>query len=450
MHINFRQTITRWVGCSLAAAVLLTSVAQLAIAQQKKVKNQDEYALYDASVKSMQAQNWTKALTDLQAWKDKFPDSDWKDDRDFYLLQGYVVTQQYDKALTFGNEFMDRDLPTMFKSSLGNVIGTYFIVTSAANELIKKEATPDQIAVGDKAAHKLLAYAPTYFVAANMPAGQTAQTFDQTKTQMLAMANGFLLLEDVTPGTKAMAKKDCPAAETAFTKALTDFPDNSWIARQLASAYNCEQKPFQALYEFARAAAVDPTLGKTQDGPKFSASVKKMYVTLHGDDSGYDSLLATAKGTPIPAADFKIETDDERKAKAADDFSKANPEIALWQGIKTNLTQQGPAFFESMKGAEIAPGLLATIADAKPACRPKELILYVPSPDNTAKTNEITLKFETPLTGKPEIGSNIKFIAVADSYTPAPFMITMTAEKDKVQDLKLSPCTAAATVHKKK
>ena len=448
--MHFRRTVSCCIGGALVAAALWTTTAQVAAAQEKKVKSQEEFTLYDAAVKSMQAQNWTKALPDLQAWKDKFPDSDWKDDRDFYILQGYLVTQQYDKALTFGNEFMDRDLPTMFKSSLGNVIGTYFIVTNAANELLKKDATPEQIAVGDKAAHKLLSYAPTYFVPANMPAGQTAQTFDQTKTQMLAMANGFLLLEEVTPGTKAMAKKDCPAAEAAFTKAVTDYPDNSWIARQLASAYNCEQKPFQALYEFARAAAVDPTLGKTQDGPKFSASVKKMYVTLHGDDTGYDALLTQAKATPLPAADFKIATGDERKAQAADDFAKANPEIALWQGIKTNLTQQGPAFFDSMKGAEIAPGLLGTIAEAKPACRPKELILYVPSPDNAAKTNEITLKFETPLAGKPEIGSNIKFIAVADSFAPAPFMLTMTAEKEKVQDLKLSPCTPAGVVRKKK
>jgi hypothetical protein len=59
------------------------------------------------------------------------------------------------------------------------------------------------------------------------------------------------------------------------------------------------------------------------------------------------------------------------------------------------------------------------------------------------------LKFETALAGKPEIGTNIKFDAVADAYAPAPFMLTMSTEKDKVQDLKLSPC-AAALVRKKK
>lgn len=445
------RTLRKWLGGGLAAAVCLTAAAPFAGAQAKKVKNQDEYALYDAAVKSMGAQNWSKALTDLQAWKDKFPDSDWKDDRDLYILQGYLVTKQLDKALTFGNSFIDQDLPTIFKDNKGSAAGAYFMVVSAAAQLMQQNATPDQMAIGDKAAHKLLDFAPIYFVAANMPKGQTAQSFQQSQDQMTGVAKGYLLQEAVAPGLKAETAKDCPAADAAFSKALMIYPDNSWISRHLASAYNCEQKPFMAMYEFARTAAVDPTQGKTTDGPKFIASVKKMYVSLHGSEEGLDQLMDQAKATPIPAADFHIATKDELDAKKANDFAQANPEIALWQGIKTNLTQQGDTFFQTMKGAEIAsPGLLGTIAEAKPACRSKELILYVPSPDNTAKTNEITLKFETALAGKPEIGSNIKFVAVADSFTPAPFMLTMTADKEKVQDLKLTPCTPAGAVRKKK
>jgi hypothetical protein len=424
-------------GGALAAAILITAAG----AQEKKVKDQEEYNLSDATFKALAAQKWTDVLTDIDAWKAKYPESDWKDDREFFILQADYSSKQFDKALTFGNTFIDRDLAAMFKANLGNVMAAYYMVIDSAAQLIQN-GTPEQLAIGDKAAHKLLAFAPTYFVPANQPAGQTPQSFAQTQATMLALANGYLLQEAVTPGVKAMTKKDCPTAETVFTRALGAYPENSWISHQLARAYNCEEKPFQALYEYARAAAVDPTLGKTTDGPKFSASVKKMYVTLHGGDDGFEQLLETAKGNPIPAPDFKIETDDERKAKAAEAFQKANPEIATWMSIKTNLTSQGAGFFESMKGAEV-PMLLATIADAKPACRPKELILYVPSPENTAKTNEITLKFETALAGKPELGTNIKFVGVAEAYAPAPFLLTMTAEKDKVQDLKLTPCTVA-------
>ncbi len=221
--------------------------------------------------------------------------------------------------------------------------------------MIQKDATPEQIATGDKAAHKLLDYAPTYFVPANMPAGQTAQTFAQTQQQMVAMAKGYLLTEAVIPGTKAEAKKDCAAADAAFSKALMTYPDNSWISHHLASAYNCEQKPFLAMYEFARTAAVDPTQGKTTDGPKFIASVKKTYATLHGGEEGLDQLMEQAKATPIPPADFKIETDDERKIKLADEFSEANPEIATWTNIKTNLTSQGAAVLRRHERSRTSP-----------------------------------------------------------------------------------------------
>lgn len=438
---------SRWIRCSAAAAALTVGflvVTQVASAQGKKVKDQGEYDLYDASLKDVQANNWAKAATDLETWKQKYPDSEWKDIRDFYILRAYLVNQQFDKALTFGGEFMNRDLPSMFKDKdeAGNVIGTYFIVVTAASQLMQKDATSQQLDVGDKAAHKLLDYVPSYFTAAHLPAGQTQAQFEQTKAQMAATAEAYLIGEAVMPGKKAMDNKDCPTAEAAYVKAVGAFPERTAIAWQLAGAYNCNQKPFLALYEYARAVAIDPTLGKQNDAAKMSTFVKNTYTKLHGSAEGYDRLLEQAKATPIPVADFKIKTADEIKQEQADAFAAANPEIAQWQNIKTNLTQQGAPFFESMKGAEL-PKLLAVIADAKPACRSKELVLYVPSPDNAAKTTEITLKFATALTGKPETGSTIKFAAVADAFAPTPFMLTMTAEKEKIDDLKLTPCAAA-------
>jgi hypothetical protein len=144
----------------------------------------------------------------------------------------------------------------------------------------------------------------------------------------------------------------------------------------------------------------------------------------------------------LPPPDFKIVTDDELKIAAAEKFAKENPELAVWKNIKDSLAAQGDAFFQNMKGAELPP-LVGIIADAKPACRSKALTVYVPLPENTAKTAEITIKFETALSGKPEIGSTIKFVGVGDSFTATPFMLTMTAEKDKVTDLKMTPCAAA-------
>ena len=55
----------------------------------------------------------------------------------------------------------------------------------------------------------------------------------------------------------------------------------------------------------------------------------------------------------------------------------------------------------------------------------------------------ITLKLDTPLTGKPEAGE-IQWEGVPSSFTSDPFMLTMDTEKAKIEGLKTAPCAAAA------
>jgi hypothetical protein len=447
------QRYIRQVGGAAAIAILtaaaMTGAPQAAAPQEtqekkgKQVKDQAEYDLSNQAFKDIAEKNWKALLPDLDAWIAKYPESDWKDDRQFYYLQGLFSTQQFDKAEQLGAQLMDKDLVSMFKSNEGNVIAIYYMVTASAAQLTGHNPTPEQLAIGDKAAHKLLDFAPTYFVHANLPAGQTDAQFAETRGQMESVAKGYMLQAELQPGIDAAAKHDCPAAEAVWVKALGAHPDNTWISYQLASAYNCEQKPFQALFEYMRAAAVDPTLGKSTDGAKVSTFVKNAYTKLHGSDEGYDQLLATAKSSPLPPPDFKIVTKDELDAAASEKFAKENPELAMWTNIRGSLATQGDAFFQNMKGAEL-PQFIGVIVDAKPACHSKSLTVYVPLPNNTAKTPEITIKFEKALSGKPEIGSTIKFVGVGDAFAATPFMLTLTAETDKVQDLKMTPCAAPA------
>ena len=43
--------------------------------------------------------NWQKAVTDLTNWVQKYPESDWKNERPLYFLQAYNGLNQKDKAL---------------------------------------------------------------------------------------------------------------------------------------------------------------------------------------------------------------------------------------------------------------------------------------------------------------------------------------------------------------
>ena len=74
-------------------AVILTGTAQLAQAQappaqappapgappEKKVKDQGEYDIYNQTLKDVA--NFAALLKDLDTWAQKYPESDYKDDR---------------------------------------------------------------------------------------------------------------------------------------------------------------------------------------------------------------------------------------------------------------------------------------------------------------------------------------------------------------------------------
>ena len=76
--------------------------------------------------------------------------------------------------------------------------------------------------------------------------------------------------------------------------------------------------------------------------------------------------------------------------------------------------------------------------------RSKEIVVGVADQN----TPEITLKLDTPLKGKPEIGEEIEFEGVPSAFQPDPFMITFDVETAKIKGLTVKPaghrwCTGA-------
>ena len=136
---------------------------------------------------------------------------------------------------------------------------------------------------------------------------------------------------------------------------------------------------------------------------------------------------------------------DARKQK---EFAAQNPQLALWMGIRSQLSDtNGMQYFEGQLKDAAVPPLKGTLVEARPACRSKELLVAIPEPGQTAKTPEITIKLDAPLTGRPAIGETIEWEGVPRAFTKEPFMLTMEAEKAKVTGLKVEPC-APAPVHR--
>ena len=267
---------------------------------------------------------------------------------------------------------------------------------------------------------------------------------------MQGAAHAALLYTALIPSAQAMSHKDCDAAETYARKAIDDFPASAQAAWSLGSALLCLQKTHPekapiAIYEFARAASLDPQSAMVD--PKWQQStaepyLEKIYNQYHGiDPEGLKQLKTLADASPLPPADFQLESGADVALKKQAEFEKSNPQLALWTKIRAALTAaNGNDYFESELKNSAVPALAGMVVEAKPACRPKELRIAIKEPNQDATDAQINLKLEKPLNGKPEVPADIQFEGVPSAFSSSPFLLTMDAEAGKITGLKLTPC----------
>ena len=425
-------------------------------APEKKVKDQGEYDIFNQTIKD--ATTPAAQIKDLDTWVQKYPESDYKDDRLYYYIQAYNGAAQPAKVLEIGSQLMSRDLKSVFKDPKtgGQQVLTVLYLMSV-NVLKLPEATPEQLAAGEKAAHALQGYVDEYFTAANKPAASSDADWAKTKSDVAGLSKAVQVGLATRPGGDAMAKyrqdknpANCKVAEDAYMKALQQYPDGAAIAYGLGSADICLYKVDPSkisigLYELARAVAIDATLGGTADPKPIDTYFVNTYKSYHGDDEGLQALKDAAKASPFPPADFKIKSSSEIILAKEEEFKKTNPQLALWLGIKAQLADTGgEAYFEGSLKSAAVPKLKGTVVEGKPACRSKEILVAL----SDATHAEISLKLDAALTGKPEAGTEIHWEGVPSAFTKDPFLLTMETEKAKIEGLKSSPCAPPPPVKK--
>jgi tetratricopeptide (TPR) repeat protein len=273
-------------------------------------------------------------------------------------------------------------------------------------------------------------------------------TEEQWKTARTDVEN----LAHTTLGWIELQRKNWEPAEAELQKSLQINPNNGEVdylmGTALASEKKMEKMP-QALFYFARAASYEGTGALNPDGRKQVLTyVQKAYKTYHGGDDGFNELLAAAKNSPTPPADFKIEdaaSIAQKKEKDAADAAARNPELTLWKTLKAELTgANGASYFESsMKGA-LLPTLKGKVVSLQPPLKPKTVVMSL----EDGATPDATLKFETPLGGKMDVGTELSFEGVPASYTTSPFMVVFAVEKEKLHGWSGTNPAAAPVRHR--
>jgi len=473
---RFLKTLSGIVAVAGFAVLIIAETTPDAHAQgaattksKRNYKDTNEYEMYNTAYKDCNAQppQAAKCVQDLDAWAQKYPESDYKDIRLGMLVDGTskLNPPQPAKVLELGGQLMQKDLKTVYddpKDGLRQIVGFYYSLTNAAGmagSAALPTLTSTQVELGNTAAHKLKEAAAEYLTAANKPAAVSDDDWKKIHAQLDSAADHTRLVLEIYAAEAVMSKKppldsnDCKSvAEPAYRKALGDFPENSYLSYRLAQAMQCQQKDsqekvFQAIYEYERAAVIDPKLGGAQPDPKVVPTyADKIYVNIHGSDEGLDALKAQVKTAALPPDDFKFKTAHEVAAEKEAEFEKENPELAMWMRIKGALTDPAdPDYFDGKLKDTAGPKLKGVVVEG--ACRGKEITVAFPLPGATGELNpEVKLKFEAPLTGKPEPNTEITFEgAVATAFTKDPFLLTMEIEKAKVDGLKVTPCVPTPT-----
>jgi tetratricopeptide (TPR) repeat protein len=409
----------------LTAVAVLGSLSCLAAygqAKQPQWKDRAEYDLYDSIIK--EKNNDTK-LGLLRSWEQKYPTSEYKEQRAQLIVQTYQAMNKGKEMMEAAKEML-ADYPKSF-------FALYWInlLTLSLND-----TSPAALDTGEKAAKAFLAIMDETFDPSKKAATVTDEAWKKERTTMEAVAYKTL-------GWVAMQRNQNEEAEKYLLEVLKRNPHDAasafWAGTVILKQRNIAKYSI-GLYYFAVAAAHEGEGALPEAQRKQTlAYVEKSYVNYHGSKDGLDEMMAKAKAEPAPPADFKIESKDEILAKQEEELKKTNPMLALWVNMKRALTApNGKDYFETtVKNANIPGGVevggtkvekfKATVVSATPAARPKEVVVGISSPD----MSEVTLRFEKPQT-KIDPGTEIEFSGAPVEFTQDPFNLVFTVDPKDV------------------
>lgn len=381
--------------------------------KQKQVKDQAEYDIYQAVIKET---DQSKKVQLLNTWRQKYPNSEFKEDIPVMLIEAYRQLGQGENMVKSAQELLamnPKATPALYWITL---------LTISTNN-----TSPERLDLGEKAARGLLAYVETDLSTDKKPAAVSDADFAKQRNALIANAKKTL-------GWIEWQRKNYEKAEQEFIEYLKVEPNDGMVSYWLGTVMVAQKKPEKqvpALYHFARAGNYSGPNALPPDARKKIAEFfERNYTNFRGKKDGMAEIIAMALKNPFPPEGFTIKSAQQEIIEQEEELKKTNPQLALWLGLKKELLgPNGPAYFESsLKGAAL-PKLKGKVINQTPARRPKEITLGLASAD----TEEIKLVLETPLANAAEPGTEIEFEgAVAQSFTQEPFMLTATIEKEQI------------------
>jgi tetratricopeptide (TPR) repeat protein len=357
-----------------------------------------------------------KRIALLERWKEKYPKSELQQQRRELYLSAYATLGDSPHMLDVAKEMVD--------VQPDNFVGIYWLSVLLPES---KTSSPEMLGAGEKAARQLLAGLNTYFNPESKPTDVPAEGWALQRGAVERIAHRSL-------GWIQWQKGEYAAAETEFTANLRQDPKNAEASAWLGSVLACQKQPEKqvaALWHLTRAASLRDEGALPDSQRRLMDTVsEQLYAAYHGATNGLEELRTKVVADAFPAADFSVESAAVIAARRAEEeLNRTNPELAAWLRIRKRLdTDDGEAYFsQSLHNAEL-PKLKGTLLRFEPAKKPKTLVLAL----SDTSSEEVTLQLSAPFPNEAEAGIALEFEGTADSFTRAPFRLTLTAAPDKV------------------
>jgi tetratricopeptide (TPR) repeat protein len=377
----------------------------------KNWKDRGEYDLYVAITKETDA---NKQVALLNEWKQKYPQTDYSAERYAFLLAAYQKAGQPAKIVETARAMVAED-PKSFQ-------GLYWITFLAPT---LGDSSPGFLDEAKRAAQAFNEGLDTVFTADKKPAQLSEAQWKTERDKADALAHK-------TMGWVAMQNKNNEEAEKHLKESVQLNPAQGDVSYWLGTVILNQRKPEtqdDAMFHFARAAAYEGEGALNPQGRQQVRSyLEKIYTTYHGSKDGLDQVIAQARQNPLPPPDFDIKTKAQLDIERANRLKEENPQLALWMGIRDNLTGNDDYFESSLKNAAL-PKLKGTVISATPERRPTQVVIGLMS-DSTA---EVTLKVDSALPGPAPAGTEIEFEGgVPTEFTKEPFNLVLNVERGKI------------------
>jgi len=254
------------------------------------------------------------------------------------------------------------------------------------------------------------------------PEGMSDADYAKLKTGASAIFAGAI-------GAGAFQKKDYPTAAKNFTDAVMSDPNSPTALNDiypLALSY-LEQKPINpdGLFWIARATVLAQN-AKSSGAAQIENYGKRRYMQYHGAEDGWPELVNTARTSAVPPQGLKIAPAPSPAEQAAQMCQQKTPDkmgFGEWEFIFTSGNQQcSDTVWNVIKGKKLQ--MQGKVLDVTPT------VLKIAATEDaiTANTAEITLNMTAAIPAKllPKQGATLLFEGQPDSYTPNPFMMTMS------------------------